>query len=82
MAYGLPIICSNFPNLSRIVAESDCGLCVDPTDEQAIADAVRYLRQHPDEAERMGQNGRRAARERYHWGTQAEKLIALYKRLI
>ncbi len=82
MAYGLPIICSNFPNLRRIVAESTCGLCVDPTDEQAIADAVRYLQQNPDEAQRMGQNGRRAAREHYHWGTQADQLIALYKQLI
>lgn len=82
MAYGLPVICSNFPNLSRIVAESDCGICVDPTDEQAIADAVHYLQQNPDEAERMGQNGRNAAREHYHWDTQAEKLVALYKQLV
>jgi len=82
MAYGLPIICSNFPNLSRIVAANDCGLCVDPTDEEAIATAVRYLSQNPDEAVRMGQNGLRAAREHYHWGTQATNLIELYRRLL
>ncbi|MFT7692174.1 MAG: glycosyltransferase involved in cell wall biosynthesis [Candidatus Latescibacterota bacterium] len=81
MAYGLPIICSNFPSLSRIVAENNCGLCVDPADEQAIADAVRYLSQNPDEAQHMGQNGLRAAREHYHWGTQAVNLIELYQQL-
>ena len=81
MAYGLPIVCSDFPNLRRLVEENDCGLCVDPQDEARIAEAVRYLSEHPDEARRMGNNGRRAARAHYHWGTQAEQLLQLYGRL-
>lgn len=81
MAYGLPIVCSDFPNLRRIVEENDCGFCVDPQDEARIAEAVRYLAEHPDEAQRMGENGRRAARAHYHWATQAEHLLQLYERL-
>ena len=78
MVYGLPIICSDFPNLRRIVAENDCGLCVNPEDDEAIAEAVRYLSEYPEEANRLGNNGRRAAQTHFHWDLQAEKLLALY----
>lgn len=78
MIYGLPVICSDFPNLRRIVADNECGLCVDPEDDRAIAEAVRYLSEHPEEAERLGSNGRRAAQAHFHWDLQAENLLALY----
>ena len=78
MVYGLPVICSDFPNLRRIVAENDCGLCVNPEDDEAIAEAVRYLSEYPEEADRLGNNGRRAAQTHFHWDLQAEKLLALY----
>ncbi len=81
MAYGLPVICSDFPNLRRLIADNDCGLCVDPADDTAVAQAVRYLSEHPDEALRMGENGRRAAKAHFHWGIQAETLLALYAHL-
>jgi len=78
MIYGLPVICSDFPNLRRIVADNECGLCVDPEDDRAIAEAVRYLSEHPEEAQRLGSNGRRAAQAHFHWDLQAENLLALY----
>ena len=31
-----PVICSDFPNLRRIVAENDCGLCVNPEDSRSM----------------------------------------------
>lgn len=81
MAYGIPILCSNFPNLRRIVEEEHCGICVDPDDADAIARAVRWLARHPDEARRMGENGRKAARLKYNWESEAKKLIQLYRKL-
>jgi glycosyltransferase involved in cell wall biosynthesis len=81
MAYGIPVLCSNFPNLREIVESAECGLCIDPADAEAAAEAVRYLHGHPEEAQRMGQNGREAARTTYNWDTQAEKLLAFYGRL-
>ena len=78
MAYGIPILCSNFPNLRQIVETTNCGLCVDPADGAAAAAAVRYLWEHPDEARRMGDNGRAAARKTFNWETQAAKLLQFY----
>lgn len=81
MSAGLPVIASNFPLWREIIEGNDCGLCVDPLDPQAIADAIDYLVEHPEIARRMGENGRKAVRERYNWSMEERKLIALYERL-
>lgn len=82
MAAGLPVISANIPYYERIVREADCGICVDPTDANAIAEAIRYLRDHPEEAQRMGQNGRRSVLRRYNWDHEASKLVGLYRDLL
>jgi glycosyltransferase involved in cell wall biosynthesis len=56
-------------------------LLVDPLDIHAIAAAMRYLINHPGEAEQMGERGREAILNRYNWPTEAAKLLALYARL-
>ena len=78
MAYGIPVLCADFPNLRQIVEGAECGICVDPGNGTAGAEAVRYLWEHPEAARRMGENGRNAARTTYNWDTQAEKLLHLY----
>ena len=78
MAAGLPVIASNFPLWREIVEGNECGLTVDPLDPEAIAEAIQYLLDHPDEAQTMGENGRKAVAERFNWGNEAEKLLALY----
>ena len=81
MAAGLPVVASDFPLWRAIVEEAGCGLTVDPLRPDAIAEAVdRLLTDHSLAAE-MGRRGRAAVEARYHWGTQADKLLALYARL-
>jgi glycosyltransferase involved in cell wall biosynthesis len=81
MMYGLPIICSNAPNLRNIIEKHECGLCVDPKNADNIAEAVQFLVDLPLEAQKMADNGLRAAQNHYHWGTQEGKLISLYHEL-
>lgn len=82
MAAGLPVIASDFPLWKEIVEGNQCGLCANPLDPQAIATAVEYLIAHPDEARRMGENGRQAVEEKYNWERESEKLLALYDKLL
>lgn len=82
MAAGLPVVASNFPLWREIVEGNACGLCVNPLDPKAIAEAIEYLLTHPEEARRMGQNGRQAVEEKYNWEKEAQKLLALYEELI
>ncbi|MDA3833056.1 MAG: glycosyltransferase, partial [Spirochaetales bacterium] len=81
MAAGLPVIASNFPFWKEIVEGNQCGLCVDPLDPKAIAEAIDYLVAHPAEAERMGRNGQRAVNEKYNWPIEEQKLLKLYESL-
>ncbi|MDC0994020.1 glycosyltransferase family 4 protein [bacterium] len=82
MAACIPVIASNFPLWREIVLGNQCGLCVDPMDPAAIAKAIDYLVQHPDEARQMGENGRRAVLERYNWSIEEAKLINFYQKIL
>jgi len=82
MAAGLPVIASNFPLWQEIVEGNNCGICVDPLNPKAIAEAIEYLVTHSEEARKMGENGRRAVMEKYNWEREGEKLIKLYEELL
>ena len=82
MALGLPVVVSDFPLYRKIVEEAGCGLCVDPTDPEAIADAISHLLKNPQQAAAMGRRGRRAVVETYRWEEEAAKLLGLYERLL
>lgn len=81
MAAGLPVIASNFPLWQQIIEGNQCGLCVDPLDPKAIAEAIDYLVLHPAEAEQMGRNGQKAVHEKYNWFIEEQKLLHFYRSL-
>jgi len=78
MSEGLPVIASDFPLLREIVEGCGCGLLVDPMDPRAIANAMRWILDHPLEAERMGERGREAVERSCSWDQEAAKLVELY----
>jgi glycosyltransferase involved in cell wall biosynthesis len=82
MLAGLPVIASDFPLYKEVVGSDRCGLIVDPTKPPAIAEAMEYLIEHPQEAHRMGENGRRAVFERYNWEKESQKLLNIYETVL
>ncbi|WP_156854333.1 glycosyltransferase [Oceanobacillus sp. AG] len=82
MNAGLPIICSDFPVWKEFMETYECGIAVNPYDDEAIKDAILYLKDNPEEARRMGENGKRAVQEELNWGTEEKKLIAWYNKLL
>lgn len=82
MGYGLPIICSNFPVWEAFIQTYECGIVVDPTDDQAVNKAIHYLQEHPEEAAKMGANGMRAVKEELNWHAEEVKMIQWYERLL
>lgn len=81
MSLGLPVILSATAYNVKIVEKYGFGLCVDPANPDAIAKAVQYLLDHPEEARQMGENGRRAVETEFNWSMEEKKLLALYKDL-
>ena len=82
MSAGLPVIASNFPLWKEIVEGNQCGICVNPLEPKEIAKAIEYIVNHPEEAKKMGENGRRVVLEKYNWGKEKEKLIKIYEELL
>lgn len=78
MAAGLPVISSNFSLWKEIIEGNSCGVCVDPLDPSAIARAIDYLVQHPQEGMRMGRRGQQAVASKYNWKIEEGKLLQLY----
>lgn len=82
MSVGLPFIASDFPPIRAIVEDARCGLVVNPLNPREIADAMRWLLNHPAEAEAMGARGRAAALSKYNWNSEAATLVGLYRKLL
>ncbi|WP_330949251.1 glycosyltransferase family 4 protein [Virgibacillus sp. MG-45] len=81
MAAGVCVIASNFPLWKEIIEGNNCGICVDPLNVEEIAEAIQWVVDNPIEAQKMGENGRRAVEEKYNWERESEKLIQLYNDL-
>lgn len=82
MSAGIPVIASDFPLWRDIVIGNDCGLVVDPMQPRDIAAAIDRLVADPAEARRLGDNGRRAVRERYSWEAEVPSLLRFYREVL
>jgi glycosyltransferase involved in cell wall biosynthesis len=81
MAAGIPVIASDFEPWRRLINEFNCGICVDPTDPVAVANAIRELADDKGRARDMGLRGRMAVTRHLNWAPEASKLLDLYRTL-
>ena len=81
MGSGLPVITAKSDYVDRMLEQYGFGISVDPENVDQIAQAIRYLLDHPEEARRMGENGRRAVKENFNWNVEEQKLLRLYEEL-
>jgi len=82
MGLGIPVLFADLPKLRRFMDTIGGGMAVDPTCPKKIAEAIDYLREHPEVCRTLGENGRRAVRERFHWEVEEKKLLEVYARVL
>jgi glycosyltransferase involved in cell wall biosynthesis len=78
MEAGLPVICSALPSMLKIVNEHKNGLLLDEITAEALAKALRILRDDADLSIQMGKRGRLAVESFYNWDVEKQKLLKLY----
>lgn len=81
MMHGIPVIASKFKLWEEIVIDNNCGILVNPESPEEIAEAINWFRNHPNEAKKLGENGRKAIINKYNWKNEEEKLLSLYQSL-
>lgn len=82
MAYGLPVIASDFPYWKEIIEEVNCGICVNALDANQINEAIIMLSKNPELCELLGSNGRKAVLDKFNWEVEEKKLFNFYKALL
>ncbi|WP_294481248.1 glycosyltransferase family 4 protein [uncultured Bacteroides sp.] len=77
-ALGLPVICSRNPKFGMDVEKEGAGIYVDYGDAEGWKQAITYLHTHPEEARRMGANGRKLAEREYnleHYSRELSEIL-------
>ena len=78
MATGTPVIGSRVGGIPEMIRDGLTGLLVPPGDEEALAERLRWVLEHPQEAEAMGHRAREFARSFF----SPEAYLAGYRRLL
>jgi glycosyltransferase involved in cell wall biosynthesis len=82
MASGRPVLLSVDGEARSILEEAEAGLYYPAEDGDALADRVRWLLNHPEKVETMGQRGRKHAQSHCTRSAQAQKLTSFLEEIV
>lgn len=78
MACGAPAIATNVASLPEVVVDGDSGFLVAPNDAQAIRAKLEWLRDHREDAARMGAAALTRVRDRFTWAAVVRRCLEAY----
>ncbi len=81
MTCGRPIIVTKGTYASEMTEELKCGLTVEYS-KKSVKEAIIKLRDNPKLCEELGRNAFKAAKEKYNWDVEKNKLLKVYKEII
>jgi glycosyltransferase involved in cell wall biosynthesis len=82
MIMGLPVIISNYKYANELISKYQFGISVNPEDVEEIAKALEFIRDNPEEAKRMGAQGKKLILEKLNWKIEEKKLEDFYLRVL
>lgn len=80
MACGVPVVCTELPQLVDIVAGS--GILVPVRESEAIAEALIQIVTDPDRARELGESGRDRVASDFSWEDTVRRTLELYEEVI
>lgn len=80
IAAGIPFVCTDLPEMSKIVKESNVGIVVEPDNPQALYEGVEELFQ-AENYEIMKNAAKDAFSKKYSWEKEESKLIQLFEQM-
>ncbi|WP_323702793.1 glycosyltransferase [Mammaliicoccus sp. Dog046] len=81
MMAHVPVISCDFPEIKKVVEETETGLIVDSHDASSIAQAVNELVENEALRNQLSENTKQA-KEIYNWNNERSKLINIYNQFL
>lgn len=81
MSCGHAIIGPEGSATADMINKYECGLCVDTSQPEEIAEAILKLCNNPELRKQMGANGRKAIEQELGWHKMEEVLAGIYEKL-
>lgn len=81
LAFGLPVIGSNFGQIKQIIDSNHVGICVNPEDSQAVADTILNLLDNSRYVT-YAKQGNSVVKQKYQWHQQESLFLAIYSEII
>jgi len=82
MKAGKPVIGANSGGTKELIRDHYNGFLYTFGDYHELAEKVKYLCQHPDEARQMGENGKQWALEKFNIEHYTEEVLTVLRRFI
>lgn len=79
MTFGKPVVVSDSTAQANLVKKINSGLVHFAGDHNDLAEKIIYLYNNKEEANVMGEKGKKAVDEKYNWNFSGQELINLYK---
>lgn len=74
LADGVPVIASDTGEMKRYLRNSENALLIEPNNVEQIADRIVFVLEHPKEAKRIGENGRKLAQAEFDYSLYSTRL--------
>jgi glycosyltransferase involved in cell wall biosynthesis len=81
MMLGKPVVVSSTRPMMRIVNDAGCGLIFEERNAKSLAETIIQLADD-DLRRRLGENARRAVKDRYNWKETVQALLDLYSKAL
>ena len=82
MASKIPIIVNENTSMADIVRKEKCGIVIPYGNEEALTWAISRLKDDLSLQKRLGNNGRKAYKNKYNWTIMENRLNSIYRQVL
>ncbi len=80
MACGTLAVCTDVASMPEVVAAGQTGFVVPPSDPAALRAKLEWLRDHPEDVNRLGRAGRQRVLQTFTWPAVVRHCLDVYER--
>jgi glycosyltransferase involved in cell wall biosynthesis len=82
MAAGAPVVASDAGGLGEIVRGRETGITHPPGDPESLAQSVRYMLRHPEQARTWQENGLAQIHRVFNWAHVARETVKVFEQVV